>query len=107
MSKTKTARLTGFSKGPWANEVTMSSDFRHIRRISNAEGVVVADIRYAGDAEQAENLANAELMRRAPEMFGILQEIEAMLENHPEAQEGNAKVHYCLCLARRAQAQKM
>jgi len=29
-----------------------------------------------------------------------LLEIESMLATHPEAKEGNSKVHYCLCKAR-------
>lgn len=29
-------------------------------------------------------------------------EISKMLETHPEAKEGNSKVHYCLCQARNA-----
>lgn len=40
--------------------------------------------------------------RAAPDMLAALKEIEAQLANHPEANKGNSKAHYCLCQARNA-----
>ncbi len=94
--------MSKHSDGPWYQEATMSSDFRFIRYIRDANARVIAEIRYAEAAEQEENLANASLIQQAPSMLAALQEIEEILATHPEAKEGNSKVHYCLCKTRLA-----
>lgn len=94
--------MASHSEGPWAQQATMSSDSRSIRYINDANGRVIAEVRYAEGAEQRENLANAALIQKAPSMSEALQEIEALLAGHPEAKRGNSKVHYCLCKAKNA-----
>lgn len=41
-------------------------------------------------------------LEAAQKNAAALQEISKMLATHPEANEGNSKVHYCLCQARNA-----
>lgn len=81
MSK-KTAKP---SEGPWAQEATSSSDFRFIRRINDANGRVIAEIRYAEGADQDENLANATLIQEAPALWEALRKTEAILAQLQEA----------------------
>ena len=85
---------------PWHDEVTMSSDFRHIRRIADNEGFVLADIRYVEGVDQETLLNNTMLFKQAPSMLNTLQRIIDVLSDHPEANTGNCKVHYALAQAR-------
>jgi hypothetical protein len=50
----------------------MSSDFRHIRRINDANGRTIAEVRYAEGAEQEENLANGKLLCASERMLAAL-----------------------------------
>lgn len=61
------------SEGPWSQEATMSSDSRFIRYINNANGRVVAEVRYAEGAEQDENLLNASLLAASPQLLRVLE----------------------------------
>ncbi len=88
------------STGPWSQEATPSSDFRYIRYITDANARVIADVRYAEGAEQAENLANAQVLQNAWRMLEKLRTIEAQLASHPDASNGNSQVHLALCAAR-------
>lgn len=75
------------SEGPWSQEATMSSDFRFIRYINDANGRVIGEVRYTEGAEQDENLANATLIQKAPEMLDALRKAEAVLaqlQDNPE-----------------------
>ena len=87
-------QLSVCSPGPWCEEVTMSSDFRHIRYITDANGVVIADVRYAKDEGQVTNLANANLLMLANEMAQALLDIYGVLSDHPDAEVGTRKVHF-------------
>lgn len=82
------------SPGPWGEEPTMSSDFRHIRYITDANGDVIADVRYAKNQEQKVNLANANLLMLANEMAQALLDIYSVLADHPDAEIGTRKVHF-------------
>lgn len=77
----------------------MSSDFRHIRRIADDEGFVLADVRYVEGVSQEVMLNHATLFKQAPSMLNALQRIAEVLTDHPEAREGNSKVHYALAQA--------
>ena len=90
------------SPGPYSQEATLSSDFTHIRRINDAEGRVIADVRYTKDADQDENLLNASVLAASWRMLDVLQSIVTQLIDHPDAQRGNSKVHYALCQAQGA-----
>lgn len=72
---------TKHSVGPWSEEATMSSDFRFIRHINDANGRVVAEVRYAEGAEQDENLANAKLIKEAPVLLEALLVAMSTLES--------------------------
>lgn len=85
---------------PWHEEVTMSSDFRHIRRIADDEDFVIADIRYIKGVDQEVILNHATLFKQAPSMLNALQRIIDVLSDHPEANAGNSKVHYAIAQAR-------
>ena len=87
-------QLSVCSPGPWCEEATMSSDLRHIRYITDAEGVVIADVRYAKGEEQVTNLANAKLLHLANEMAQALLDIYGVLTDHPDAEIGTRKVHF-------------
>lgn len=76
-----------FSKGPWSEEATMSSDFRFIRYINDRDGRVIAEVRYAKDAEQDENLGNADLIVSAPQMLGLLQKLANNTLSFEDAQK--------------------
>lgn len=88
--------LSVCSPGPWNEEVAMSSNFRHIRHITDANGIVIADVRYANGEEQVSNLANANLFTLANEMAQALFDIHGVLADHPDAKVGNAKVHFAV-----------
>lgn len=77
--------MANHSEGPWSQEATMSSDFRFIRYINDANGRVIAQVRYANGAEQDENLANAELIQEAPALLDALRKAEAILAQLQEA----------------------
>lgn len=66
---------------PWNHEATMSSDFTFIRRINDNDGRVLAQVRYAKDAEQEENLANARLIAAAPDLLAQLDNAITALES--------------------------
>jgi len=68
-------KQTKHSPAPWGQEATMSSDYTFIRRISDDEGRVIANVRYAQGAEQEENLANARLIAAAPELLEALRKV--------------------------------
>lgn len=65
------------SPGPWGASNAMSSDFRYIRNISDAEGRYIAEVRYLNipdECTQDEELANARLIAAAPELLAALRE---------------------------------
>ena len=75
------------SEGPWSQEATTSSDFLFIRYINDANGRVIAEVRYAEGAEQDENLANDTLIQEAPSLLDALRLAEAILgqlQDNPE-----------------------
>ncbi len=64
----------------------MSSDFQSIRYITDANSRVIAEVRYAKGASQAENLANAKLLSKAPELLKSLEQAyEALRCGDPNA----------------------
>lgn len=58
----------------------MSSDARNIRHIVNENGIAVADIRYPLGMSQEEALANAALIKSAPELLSSLEECLAIFQ---------------------------
>lgn len=96
------------SPWPWSAETTMSSDFRHIRRINDSDGEVVADVRYVETDldDQRTAYANVSLFILAPEMAQALRLIEEVLSDHPDVNVGNSKVHFA-ALAAKAMVSRM
>jgi isocitrate dehydrogenase kinase/phosphatase len=75
-----------YSEFPWGQESTMSSDFHSIRYITDANSRVIAEVRYAEDAPQEENLANAKLIAKAPLILKALEQAhEALRCGDPNA----------------------
>lgn len=72
--------MNKYSPGPWLSGASLSSDTRHIRHISDANGVAVADIRYPLGMSQEEALANAALIKSAPDLLASLEECIASLQ---------------------------
>lgn len=88
-----------FSKGPWGQSATMSSDWGFIRWISDEDGNTVAKICHPKGMSQEEALANALLITKAPQMYKALCDVASMLAEHPDFKVGNSKVHYLAHLA--------
>lgn len=88
------------SGGEWSSEAALSSDLHHIRYIT-ADGRRIASVQLRSDMTQEEAIANATLMAQADKMLDLLEEVSAMLADHPDFKIGNSKVHY---LAHRASA---
>lgn len=68
------------------------------RAIRNRETVAIGGGKFA----TSELKVVADALAKAQAHATALQEISKMLATHPEANEGNSKVHYCLCQARNA-----
>lgn len=66
--------------------------------IRNRETVSIGGGTFSADELRAVNHALAKA--HAQEL--VLREIEAVLAQHPDADKGNTKVHYCLCRVRGA-----
>lgn len=61
---------------------------------SQYQGLVISEATGANVAVTYD-VKDADLVAAAPDMYEALQAIASLLENHPEATEGNSKVHYC------------
>jgi len=60
-------------------------------------------VRIGGGDFSANELKDAvAALEAAQARAAALQEIVTLLETHPDAKEGNSKVHYCVCKARAA-----
>lgn len=66
--------------------------------IRNRETVSIG----GGEFSTDELKAVADALAKADAQATALQDISKMLATHPEANEGNSKVHYCLAQARNA-----
>lgn len=66
--------------------------------IRNKETVTIG----GGDFSAAELKVMVAALEASQAQAAALQEIVTLLETHPEAKEGNSKVHYCVCKARAA-----
>jgi len=66
--------------------------------IRNKETITIG----GGDFSANELKEVVAALEAAQARAAALQEIVTLLENHPEAKEGNSKVHYCVCKARSA-----
>lgn len=78
------------TQGPWGAIASMSSDFRHIRHITDEDGNTIADVRYVELFSQEEELANARLIAAAPELLVALSVAEEFMSGFEgdETQEG-------------------
>lgn len=88
-----------FSQGPWSQSATMSSDWGYIRLINDADGNLIAKICHPKEMSQEEALANALIIKTAPQMFRALCDVASMLAEHPDFKIGNSKVHYLAHMA--------
>lgn len=95
---------THHSSGPFHQVPTPSSDLRFIRYINDADGRIIAEVRYAADAEQKENLANASLLTASFDLFHALQLLMSS-EHDDDCKFKFSPVNECpICASRRRQA---
>jgi hypothetical protein len=67
----------------------------------NYQGLVIAEDSGATIAVTYD-VKDMHLVAAAPELLEALRQIEAQLSTHPEAEEGNSKVHFAMHKARTA-----
>lgn len=80
----------------------MSSDTPHIRYIT-ADGSIIASVRHRLEQSQEEALANAAVMKAAPEMLAAIRAILFQFTQGDKVFERDA----CIAMAREAYAKAM
>lgn len=76
--------------GPW------SVDYKPLS-VVDTHGLYIAVLDF--DEKDGHEKANARLIAAAPVLLKTLREITTQLSAHPEAKQGNSRVHYCMHLA--------
>ncbi len=71
---------TKHTPGKWGKRATISSDFHHIRSITDEDGNVIAKIKHNLEQSQNEALANAQLIAVAPELLQMVNDLKNCIQ---------------------------
>jgi len=66
--------------GQWGKRASLSSDFHHIRYITDEDGNEIAKIRHNLEQSQKEALANAQLIAKAPELLQMVNDLKNCIQ---------------------------